>query len=141
MHAQIEEAIDQIKVSATPLPLILVGGGSILVSRPLKGTSETIRPENASVANAVGAAIALVSGRADRMFDYGKLGREVALEEARAEAVAAAVAAGADAGEVEVVDVQELKLAHMESTMMQVKVRAVGPLALGTGLRLAVGGQ
>ncbi|TPE64952.1 hydantoinase/oxoprolinase family protein [Sandaracinobacter neustonicus] len=141
MHAQIEEAIDQIKVSAAPLPLILVGGGSILVSRSLKGTSKTIRPENASVANAVGAAIALVSGRADRMFDYGKIGREAALKEARAEAVAAAVSAGAEAGEVEVVDVQELKLTHMESTMMQVKVRAVGPLALGSGLRLAVGGQ
>ncbi|TCM02907.1 hydantoinase/oxoprolinase family protein [Sphingomonas sp. PP-CC-3G-468] len=129
IHLQIEDAIDQIKVSSTPQPLILVGGGNILISRGIKGASEVLRPLHAEVANAVGAAIALVSGRVDKLYDFATLGRGAALDLARAEAIAAAVAAGADARLVEVVDLQELPMTHMKSGSVQVKVRAVGPLA------------
>jgi N-methylhydantoinase A/oxoprolinase/acetone carboxylase beta subunit len=129
IHAQIEEAIDQIKVSSVLQPVILVGGGNILVSRALKGGSEVLRPLHAEVANAVGAAIALVSGRVDKLYDFSTLGRDVALGQARDEAIEAAVAAGALAEQVEIIDVQELPMAHMRTGAVQVKVRAVGPLA------------
>jgi len=129
IHGQIEDAIDQIKVSSAAQPLILVGGGNILVSRAIKGASEVIRPRHAEVANAVGAAIALVSGRIDKLYDFASLGREGALAQARTEAIAAAVAAGANADAVEIVDLQELPMTHMKSGSVQVKVRAVGPLA------------
>jgi hypothetical protein len=81
------------------------------------------------VANAVGAAIALVSGRVDKLFDFAALGRDTALAQARAEAIRAAVAAGASADQVEIIDVQELPMSHMRTGAVQVKVRAVGPLA------------
>lgn len=129
IHSQIEEAIDQIKVSAAPLPLLLVGGGNVIVSRDLKGVSEIIRPEHAGVANAVGAAIALVSGRIDKMYDVPKLGREQALQMAKDEAIDAAVKAGADRAGTEVVEVIELPMTHMKAGATQIKVRAVGPLA------------
>ncbi|MFW7267646.1 hydantoinase/oxoprolinase N-terminal domain-containing protein [Gluconacetobacter sp. Hr-1-5] len=129
IHAQVEDAIDQIKVNSTPQPIILVGGGSILLSRPLKGTSEVLRPAHAEVANAVGAAIALVSGRVDKLYDFAGLGREGALDLARREARDAAVLAGAAAGQIEIVDLQELPMTHMKAGSVQVKVRAVGPLA------------
>lgn len=129
IHAQIEDAIDQIKVSAAPLPLLLVGGGAILVSRPLKGVSEVVRPPHAEVANAIGAAIALVSGRVDRLYDVGALGREEALRRARQDAVAAAVAAGASPDMVEIVEVSELPMAHMKAGATRIRVRAIGPVA------------
>lgn len=129
LHLQIEDAIDQIKTSSHPLPMILVGGGAILVSRHLKGTSQVLRPEHAEVANAVGAAIALVSGRVDKLYDVGTLGREAALDLARKEAADAAVAAGAKADEVEIVEIVELPMTHMQTGSVQIKVRAVGPLA------------
>lgn len=129
IHSQIEEAIDQIKVNAAPLPLLLVGGGNIIVSRPLRGTSEVLRPQHAEVANAVGAAIALVSGRIDKLYDVPTLGREVALQMAKDEAKAVAVAAGADPDQVEIVDVVELPMMHMRAGSTQIKVRAVGPVA------------
>jgi hypothetical protein len=129
IHSQIEEAIDQIKVNAAPLPLLLVGGGNIIVSRPLRGTSEVLRPQHAEVANAVGAAIALVSGRIDKLYDVPTLGREVALQMAKDEAKAVAVAAGADPDQVEIVDVIELPMMHMRAGSTQIKVRAVGPVA------------
>jgi len=129
IQLQIEEAIDQIKVSAAPLPLLLVGGGNIIVSRPLKGASQMLRPPHAEVANAVGAAIALISGRVDKLYDVPKLGRDVALQMAKDEAKAAAVKAGAHPDHVEIVEVIELPMTHMRAGASQIKVRAVGPVA------------
>lgn len=128
IHGQIEDAIDQVKTSPAPIPLVLVGGGAILISRPLKGSSEVLRPPHAEVANAVGAAIAMVSGRVDKLYDVGTLGREAALDRARREATEAALAAGAQAEAIEIVEVTELPMTHMQSGHVQIKVRAVGPL-------------
>lgn len=129
IHAQIADAIDQMKTSPAPMPLILVGGGHILVSRPLPGVSEMLRPAHADVANAVGAAIALVSGRVDAMFDTNELGREGALELAKKQAIDAAIEQGARPEEVEIVEIVELPMTHMKTGATQIKVRAVGPIA------------
>lgn len=129
IHVRIEDAIDQVKTSARAMPLILVGGGNILVSRPLRGASEVLRPRYAEVANAVGAAIALVSGRVERMYDLTSAGRTGALEAAKREAVAAAIEAGAQADAVEIIDVAEMPMTHMKSGSVQIRVRAAGPLA------------
>lgn len=128
IHARIEEAIDQIKVNATPLPLLLVGGGNILVSRPIKGASEVLRPQFAGVANAVGAAIALVSGRVDKLYDVAGFGRDAAVHLAKDEARAMAIDAGADPDRIEIVEVIELPMTHMKAGATQIKVRAVGPV-------------
>jgi N-methylhydantoinase A/oxoprolinase/acetone carboxylase beta subunit len=129
IHHRIEEAIDQVKTSARAMPLILVGGGHILVSRQLRGASEVLRPRYAEVANAVGAAIALVSGRVERMYDLAAGGRAGALAAAKNEAIAAAVQAGAQPGAVEIIDVSEMPMTHMKAGSVQIRVRAAGPLA------------
>ena len=130
IHGQIEDAIDQMKTSSLPVPVILVGGGNILLSRSLRGTSEVYRPKHAGVANAVGAAISMVSGRVDRMFDFA-VGRERALGQAKDEARSAALAAGAEPDSIEIVELTELPMTHMRTTAVQVKVRAVGKLRVG----------
>jgi N-methylhydantoinase A/oxoprolinase/acetone carboxylase beta subunit len=125
----IADGIDQVKTSSQPMPLVLVGGGNILVSGEIRGTSDILLPRHAEVANAIGAAIALVSGRVDKLYDLSSGGRESALAQAKSEAVAAAVSAGAQAGAVEVVDIEELPLTHMKAGSVQIRVRAAGPLA------------
>ena len=92
----VERAVDRIKTSADPVPVVLVGGGTILVGDTLVGASELIKPEHASVANAMGAAIAQVGGEIDRVFSLDGSTRDAVLEEARADATARAVAAGAE---------------------------------------------
>ncbi|WP_157221009.1 hydantoinase/oxoprolinase family protein [Flavisphingomonas formosensis] len=129
IHQAVTDGIDQVKTSSQPMPLILVGGGNILISRDIKGASQVLRPKHAEVANAIGAAIALVSGRVDRLYDLSSGGREGALATAKQEALAAAVQAGADPDAVEVVDVTELPLTHMKAGSVQIRVRAAGPLA------------
>lgn len=130
IHGQIEDSIDQMKTSSRPVPVILVGGGAVLLSRPLRGTSQVHRPRHAEVANAVGAAISMVSGRVDRLFDFAQ-GREAALTQARDEARTAAISAGAVPDSVEIVELVELPMTHMKTTAVQVKVRAVGRLSVG----------
>jgi N-methylhydantoinase A/oxoprolinase/acetone carboxylase beta subunit len=129
IHAGIEDAVDQIKTNQKAIPMVLVGGGSVLVSRPLKGTSEVLRPRHAEVANAIGAAIALVSGRVDKLYDYDKIGRDAALAHAKNEATQAAIEAGARTGEVDILSVVEQPMTHMRTGCVRIKVRAAGPLA------------
>ena len=68
------EAIDRVKTSKEDRALVAVGGGSILVPDRIPGISEVIRPEHFDTANAVGAAIASVSGQVDRIFHLGPAG-------------------------------------------------------------------
>ncbi len=130
MQSMVEVAVDRMKTSAEPVPLILVGGGTILVSRQVKGTSEMIKPDHFSVANAIGAAIAQVGGETDRVFALEELGRDEALAQARQEATDKAVAAGAREETVTIVDVEEVPLAYLPSNAVRIRVKAVGDLAL-----------
>ncbi|MEM9286976.1 MAG: hydantoinase/oxoprolinase family protein [Pseudomonadota bacterium] len=130
IHSKIEDSIDQMRVSGTHMPVVLVGGGHILVSRELRGASQVVRPEHADVANAIGAAITKVSGRVNRIFDFQKNGREKSLKQARQEAFDAALANGAVPESVELVDLIELPMQYIDTGSAQVKARAVGDLEL-----------
>lgn len=128
VHARIEAAVDRVKLSAAPLPVIIVGGGSILIDRPIKGASEIDKPEHYAVANAIGAAIAQVGGETDRIFSLERTSRTEALDDAKAEANRKAVAAGADPATVHIVSVDEVPLAYLPGNASRVRVKAVGDL-------------
>lgn len=61
----LEACIDRSKSSPDPCTVILVGGGSILCPKELDGVARSILPEDAGVANAIGAAMAKISGSAE----------------------------------------------------------------------------
>lgn len=123
-----EEAIDKMKTSAEPVPVILVGGGSILFPDALKGASQLIRPENFGVANAIGAAIAQISGQIDRVFSLDETGREQTLETAKRMAIDEAIAAGAEPETVEIVEFEDIPLSYLGNAT-RIRVKAAGTLA------------
>jgi N-methylhydantoinase A/oxoprolinase/acetone carboxylase beta subunit len=125
-----DEAVDRMKTSAEALPVILVGGGAVLISRDLPAASDIIKPDHAPVANAIGAAIAQVGGEVDRVFSLEGLSRDDALDEAKREASGKAVAAGADPASVQIVDIEEVPLAYLPSSATRIRVKAVGDLAI-----------
>ncbi|MCJ9690106.1 hydantoinase/oxoprolinase family protein [Rhizobium sp. PRIMUS64] len=131
IHRMADEAVDRMKTSAEPLPVILVGGGSILISRDLPSASRVIRPENASVANAIGAAIAQVGGEVDRIFSLEGTSRDIVLGGAKKEAEERAVKAGAEAGTVKIMDVEEVPLAYLPGSATRIRVKAIGDLVIG----------
>ena len=128
INARVNEAIDCVKTSAAKVPVILVGGGAVLVTEDLPAASTTIRPDHAAVANAIGAAIAQVGGEIDKVYDFDSMGRDAALDAARAEARERAIAAGAEPQSIEIVHVEEIPLAYLPGAV-RVNVKAVGDLA------------
>ncbi|QIB67020.1 hydantoinase/oxoprolinase N-terminal domain-containing protein [Kineobactrum salinum] len=129
IHRKIAEGIDRMKVSAELVPLVLVGGGSVLVDRDIPGVSEVVTPNHAGVANAIGASIAQVSGEIDRVFSYEELGREAALATATEEAVKRARHGGADPETIKVIDIEELPLAYVPGGAVRLRVKVAGALA------------
>jgi N-methylhydantoinase A/oxoprolinase/acetone carboxylase beta subunit len=127
IHATIEEGVDRLKTDDSEVPLIAVGGGSFLVPARLPGISRVVPVPHQAVANAVGAAIAQVSGEADQVFQ--NLSREAAIAEARRLAEARAVQAGADPATLVVVDVEDLPLAYLPGNSLRARVRVVGDIA------------
>ncbi|MEX1148098.1 MAG: hydantoinase/oxoprolinase family protein [Sphingomonadales bacterium] len=130
IHRLLAEGVDRMKSSSSDVPLILVGGGAVLISKPIPGTNEVIVPDNAGVANAIGAAIAQVGAEVDRVFSYEEMGRDGAMAEARADVIEQAVTAGAVPDSVEIVDIEEVPLQYVPGGTVRLRMRAVGDLAL-----------
>jgi N-methylhydantoinase A/oxoprolinase/acetone carboxylase beta subunit len=125
-----DAAVDRMKTSAEPIPVIVVGGGSILIARPIAGTSQMVKPDHFEAANAVGAAIAQISGEVDRVYALASLSRDDAVADAKAEASQKAIEAGADPTTIQIVDVEDVPLAYLPGNATRIRVKAVGDLAL-----------
>lgn len=123
-------ALDRMRLSVDPVPVIAVGGGSFLVPDDLPGAAEVLRPPHHEVANAVGAAIAEVSGEIDQVFQPAGRSRASLLAEAREAARDQAVRAGALASTVRDVDVEEFQLAYLPGDAVRIRARAAGALDL-----------
>jgi N-methylhydantoinase A/oxoprolinase/acetone carboxylase beta subunit len=130
IHQILANGVDRMKVSADLIPLVLVGGGSVLINRPIPGVSRVIVPDHADVANAIGASIAQVSGESNQVVSYQNTTRESAIAAAKREAILAAVSAGANAQTVDVVEVEEVPLAYMAGGAVRLRVKVAGSLNL-----------
>jgi N-methylhydantoinase A/oxoprolinase/acetone carboxylase beta subunit len=128
---KIEDAVDRIKTEAGEVPLIAVGGGAFLVPDRLAGVSQVLRVPHGDCANAVGAAIAQISGETDQIFR--DLGREEAIRAAESQANERAVAAGADRTSLSTVEVEDLPLAYLPGNALRVRVRVVGEMRARNG--------
>ena len=85
-----------------------------------------VRVAHGECANAVGAAIAQVSGETDQI--YRDLDRNEAIAAAEAQARDRAVAAGADSASLAVVDVDDMPLAYLPGNALRVRVRVAGEM-------------
>jgi N-methylhydantoinase A/oxoprolinase/acetone carboxylase beta subunit len=125
-RGKIEDAIDRMKTEAGDVRLIAVGGGAFLVPDELAGVAQVIRVPHGDCANAVGAAIAQVSGETDQV--YRDMSREDAIAAAEAQARERAVAAGADPAGLVTVDIEDMPLAYLPGNALRVRVRVAGDM-------------
>jgi N-methylhydantoinase A/oxoprolinase/acetone carboxylase beta subunit len=131
MRATIDETIDRMKLSADPVTVVVVGGGRILAQGPMAAAGRVVVPPHHAVANAIGAAIAQVSGEVDRVMSLSDRDRQEALEEARRGAEERAIAAGAKPDTLRVVDVEDIPLTYLPGNAVRIRVKVVGDLAVG----------
>ena len=128
MNAMVEDIIDTVKTSADDVPVVLVGGGSILVTDDLRGTERIVVPERSGEANAIGAAMAQVGGLVDRVFCYRDTPRSEAVAMARDEATRRVAEAGGDGEAVEIVDFEEVPMAYSGNDSVRIRIKAVSDL-------------
>ncbi|MCE0762457.1 hydantoinase/oxoprolinase family protein [Pseudonocardia kujensis] len=132
MATEVAGLVERMRTSPAPLPVVLVGGGSILLPDRLPGAESVHRPDHFAVANAIGAAIAQVGGEVDRIFAVEPGRRDAVLDSAKQEATDRVVAAGAAPHSVQIVEVDEVPIAYLPGNATRIRVRAVGDLVLDT---------
>jgi len=126
MGEMIAEGVDRMKTEAGDVPLLAVGGGSFLIPNEVEGCSEVIRVEHHAVANAVGAAIAQVSGEVDQIFS--NMTRDQAFLAAQTEAERRAEAAGGSRRSLKLVELEDIPLSYLPGDARRVRVRMVGDI-------------
>jgi N-methylhydantoinase A/oxoprolinase/acetone carboxylase beta subunit len=122
----VEETVDRMKTEAGDVPLITVGGGAFLVPEQLEGVSRVVRVAHGDCANAVGAAIAQVSGECDQIFR--DMARGTAIAKANAIASDRAVEAGADRASLTTIETEDMPIAYLPGNALRVRVRVVGDI-------------
>lgn len=130
MRTMLDRAIDMMKPGGKDMPVILVGGGAVLVTDGLKAAAKLHRPKNADVANAIGAAIAQVGAESERMVSYRTTSRDEALAQITQVATNRAISAGADPASIRAVDIEETAIPYMDEGATRVRVKVIGELAL-----------
>jgi N-methylhydantoinase A/oxoprolinase/acetone carboxylase beta subunit len=127
VRVMVEESIDRMKTEASDVVLLAVGGGAFLIPDHLDGVSEVVRVPHGDCANAVGAAIAQVSGEVDQVFR--DVSREDAIASAERLAAERATAAGADPATLTVIDTEDIPIAYLPGNARRVRVRCIGDVA------------
>jgi N-methylhydantoinase A/oxoprolinase/acetone carboxylase beta subunit len=126
-HRMLSEAVDRMKTEASDPPLLAVGGAAMLTPERMDGVSEVVRVPHHAVANAVGAAMAQISGEVDHVFR--EMDRETLLAEAERMARERAIEAGAAPDSLKVVDVDSIPMSYMPGRAVRARVRVVGDIA------------
>ena len=124
IYQSLSEAVDRMKTDAAEVPLLAVGGGAMLIPESMPGISEVINVEHQSVANAVGAAIAQISGETDRIYRDVDRGEVIRL--AKAAAIENAVKSGAAKETIKVIEVEDFPLSYLPGNAIRARVRVVG---------------
>ncbi len=128
---RVAEAIDRMRTSPDPIPVVAVGGGSVLLPDELPIFGTVHRPGHFAVANAIGASIAQVGGEVDKVVAVAPGSRDETLDEVRQEAVDKAIAAGASPSTVQIIDFDEVPIPYLPGNATRIRAKAVGDLDLG----------
>ncbi|KAK0204503.1 hypothetical protein DFS33DRAFT_1460509 [Desarmillaria ectypa] len=121
----LERIIDTIKTSAEDIPVLLVGGGAVLAPDKLDGASTVEKPEYAGVANAIGAAVARVSGIVDTIVSTAEKSSHAAMEEVSKSAIEKAVGSGALRETVSIAEIDDIPLPYI-ANKSRIIVKAIG---------------
>lgn len=128
MNRTVEDVIDQVKTQAGDIPIVLVGGGSIIVTADLQGAARVVLPEHSAEANAIGAAMAQVGGVVDKVYSYRDKPRKISINQAKIDAAERVTLAGGDPAGIEIVELEEVPLTYSGNDSVRVRVKAVSDL-------------
>ena len=132
MDKMISDKVARARTSNKIIPVIGVGGGSVMMPSKVDGL-EVICPPHNDLANAVGAAIAQVSGQVSRVVLVDdNIDRDSAIKEVTEEAKKLAVKRHADPKTISVLTVSDMPLSYLPGNNLLINVTVVGDLLMET---------
>jgi len=130
MHGMLEDGIERMKTNPDPVPLVLVGGGGILIDRDLEGVSDVIKPEFAETANAVGASIAMMGAEVEKVVPMPRGQQEEIIAELKEETIKELANSSGKIENINVTDIETVPLPYVPGGVVRVRIKAVGDLKL-----------
>lgn len=128
IRTKVEKGIESVRTSSQRLPVVLVGGGSVLLGGSSIASLPIVRPRHYDVANAIGVAIAEVGAEVDTIVDYKRTSRAAELARICRTAIDRAIAAGAPRSRARITQVEEIPLTYLPGSAVRVRVKACGAL-------------
>ena len=126
----VSDQVARARTSNKDIPVIAVGGGSVMMPSKIDGL-EVISPKHNDLANAVGAAIAQVSGQVSRVVLLNDdIDRDSAIKEVTDEATTLAINRHADPKSISVLTVSDMPLSYLPGNNLLINVTVVGDLLM-----------
>ncbi|KAI1456384.1 DUF917-domain-containing protein [Annulohypoxylon moriforme] len=127
----LQSVIEKMKVSEAPVHVLLVGGGSLLVTDDLEldNVAKCQKPVHHDAANAVGAAIAKVAGEVDVIEILEGKDEKAVFAAVCEKAKQEAIRKGAALEDVKIVSIDKIALQYTTKKATRLIVKAVGQLA------------
>ena len=130
LDKMVSDQVARARTSNKDIPVIAVGGGSVMMPSEVDGL-EVISPKHNDLANAVGAAIAQVSGQVSRVVLLNDdIDRDTAIKEVTEEATKIAVKRHADPKSISVLTVSDMPLSYLPGNNLLINVTVVGNLLM-----------
>ena len=130
MDKMVEDKVARARTSNEKIPVIAVGGGSVMLDNQIDGLT-VIKPLHNDLANAVGAAIAQVSGQVSKVILIDdKIDRESAIKQVTDEATKLAINRNADPNTINVLAVSDMPLSYLPGNNLLINVTVVGDLKM-----------
>ena len=130
LDKMVSDQVARARTSNKDIPVIAVGGGSVMMPSKIDGL-EVISPKHNDLANAVGAAIAQVSGQVSRVVLLNDdIDRDSAIKEVTDEATTLAINRHADPKSISVLTVSDMPLSYLPGNNLLINVTVVGDLLM-----------
>ena len=130
LDKMVSEQVSRARTSNKAIPVIAVGGGSVMMPSKIDGL-EVVTPKHNDLANAVGAAIAQVSGQVSRVVLLSdEVDRDSAIKEVTAEATSLAIKRHADPKSISVLTLSDMPLSYLPGNNLLINVTVVGDLLM-----------
>ena len=130
LDKMVSDQVARARTSNKAIPVIAVGGGSVMMPNEIDGL-EVITPKNNDLANAVGAAIAQVSGQVSRVILLNdEIDRDSAIKDVTEEATRIAVKRHADPNSISVLTLSDMPLSYLPGNNLLINVTVVGDLLM-----------
>lgn len=126
IQKRVEKTIDEMKTTPEDVPVVMVGGGSMVVPDTYKGASEINRPEDFEVAGALGSTIAEISAYAENVIDLDHIDRKEGINNTIKMAKENLERNGGDRETAEVLNIEEIPFTYMPGEREKVRVKVKG---------------